>query len=111
MALVDHNKPLIPLSSIAELINAKQRTLKIYEDKGLLPDRHEHKFYTLNDVQKIAFVHYLASKHRINASGIRFINELLQNHFTDDQKQQLLNEMEKAFENTPSKEFMDVENL
>lgn len=49
MALLDNDKDILPLSSIAELLTAKIRTLKMYEDKGLLPEkkRHHQKNFTL----------------------------------------------------------------
>ena len=33
MALLNNDKDVLPLSSISELLNAKIRTLKMYEDK------------------------------------------------------------------------------
>ena len=33
MALLNNDKDILPLSSISELLNAKIRTLKMYEDK------------------------------------------------------------------------------
>ena len=39
MALLDNNKDVLPLSSIAELLTAKVRTLKMYEEKGLFPKK------------------------------------------------------------------------
>ena len=37
MALLNNDKDILPLSSISELLNAKIRTLKMYEDKRLFP--------------------------------------------------------------------------
>ena len=74
MALLDNYKDVLPLSSIAELLSAKVRTLKMYEEKGLLPQKSEaKKLYSINDVRFIAFAHYLASVKKINASGIKYI--------------------------------------
>ncbi len=39
MALLNNDKDVLPLSSIAELLSAKVRTLKMYEEKGLLPSK------------------------------------------------------------------------
>ena len=43
MALLDNNKDVLPLASIAEILNAKIRTLRMYEDKGLLPKKKRFK--------------------------------------------------------------------
>jgi len=62
LALLDNEKDILPLSSIAELLTAKIRTLKMYEEKGLLPHKEESKkLYSIDDVKLIAFTHYLAS--------------------------------------------------
>ena len=74
MALLDNNKDVLPLSSIAELLTTKVRTLKMYEDKKLFPIKKElKKLYSINDVTIISFVHYLASVKKINANGINYI--------------------------------------
>ena len=63
MALLNNDKNVLPLSSISELLNAKIRTLKMYEEKGLFPQENNKikKLYSINDVKLIAFVHYLAN--------------------------------------------------
>lgn len=113
MALIDDDKPLIPLSSIADLLNTKQRTLKMYEDKGLLP-RHGgnvKKLYSINDVKRIAFVHYLASVERINANGIRFINEMFSKHVDEERFREVLSRYEVSLEKTPEKDIHEVEHF
>ena len=79
MARIDTTLPLIPLSSAAEMLGIKSRTLRMYEDRGLLP-RHEgvtKKLYSLDDIHTIELVHYLANVRKINANGIRYLLELL----------------------------------
>jgi MerR family transcriptional regulator, heat shock protein HspR len=63
MALLNNEKDVLPLSSISELLSAKIRTLKMYEDKRLLPLKNNtiKKLYSINDIKIIAFVHYLAN--------------------------------------------------
>lgn len=114
MALIDNNKPLIPLSSIAELLTVKQRTLKMYEDKGLFPQHEKSqtkKLYSINDVKKIAFVHYLASVKRINANGIKFINDLLSEHIDPSQEEKILSLIESQLESTPQKDIHEIESF
>lgn len=110
MALLNNNKDVLPLSSIAELLTAKVRTLKMYEEKGLLPLKKEaKKLYSINDVKLISFVHYLASVKKINANGIRYINEMLENNMDEKNKAEFLDLVEQKLEKLSGKDITDVE--
>lgn len=91
MAKIDNDMPIITLQSIAEILNAKVRNLKTYEEKGLLPARDEEKkLYSINDIKQIELVHYLASIKKINAQGIRQILEIMSLYLDADQRDELL---------------------
>ncbi len=112
MALLDNEKDILPLSSIAELLTAKIRTLKMYEDKGLLPQKLEQgnkKLYSINDVKLIAFTHYLASVKKINANGIKYINEMLANNMDEKNKAEFLDLVEEKMEKLSGIDVKDVE--
>jgi len=111
MALLDNNKDILPLSSIAELLSAKVRTLKMYEDKGLFPKKDDvvKKLYSINDVKLIAFVHYLASVKKINANGILYILEMLHTNMDEQNRNEFLNIIEDKLENISGKDIKDVE--
>ena len=112
MALLDNNKDVIPLSSISELLTAKVRTLKMYEEKGLLPLKKEvKKLYSINDIEIISFVHYLASVKKINANGIKYIIEMLENNMDEKNKADFLNVVEQKLEKLSGKEVTDVESM
>lgn len=113
MSLIDNNKPVIPLSGVAEMIEAKSRTLRMYEDKGLLPrhDGVDKKLYSINDIQKIAFIHYIASVKKVNANGIKYILELLDNHITVDEKNEIMKNVEKKLVAIPAKDIDDIETF
>ena len=112
MALLDNNKDVLPLSSIAELLTAKVRTLKMYEEKGLFPKKKElKKLYSINDVQIISFVHYLASVKKINANGIKYIIEMLENNMDEKNRADFLEIVEKKLEKLSAKEVVDVESM
>ena len=51
------------LVAFLNFLSAKIRTLKMYEEKGLLPQKNHKikKLYSINDVKIVAFVHYLAN--------------------------------------------------
>lgn len=111
MSLIDKDKPVIPLSGVADMLEAKSRTLRMYEDKGLLPKHEgiEKKLYSINDINKIAFVHYIASVKKINANGIKYILELLDNHMSIDEKKKIMQNIEKQLDKIPPKEIEDID--
>ncbi len=113
MSIIDNDKPVIPLSGVADMLDAKSRTLRMYEDKGLLPkhDGVEKKLYSINDIQKIAFVHYIASVKKINANGIRYILELLEHNMAFDEREKIMKSIEKQLDEIPSREIEDIETF
>lgn len=112
MALLDNTKDVIPLSSIAELLTSKVRTLKMYEEKGLLPYKKEtKKLYSIDDIQIISFVHYLASVKKINANGIKYIIEMLNNNMDEKNRRDFLDLVEIKLEKLSGKEVTDVESM
>ncbi len=112
MALLNNDKDVLPLSSIAELLSAKVRTLKMYEEKKLLPPKKEtKKLYSINDVKIISFVHYLASVKKINANGIKYINEMLSNNMDEKNKTEFLDIVEQKLEKLSGSEVTDIETI
>jgi len=110
LALLNNDKDILPLSSIAELLTAKVRTLKMYEDKGLLPKKIDgKKLYSINDVKMIAFVHYLASAKKINANGIKYITEMLENNMDEKNKADFLDIVETKMEKLSGIDVKDVD--
>lgn len=98
MALINSSKPIIPLSSVAEILGAKLRTLRMYEDKNLLPKHPENgnkKLYSISDLRSIALVHYLASTRKVNANGIYFVLEMLEYYVDENQKEKIFKSVEK----------------
>lgn len=113
MALLDNEKDILPLSSIAELLTAKVRTLKMYEEKGLLPQKgaKAKKLYSINDVKVIAFVHYLASVKKINANGIMYILEMLEKNMDEKNRSEFLDIVETKMEKLSGVDVKDIEEL
>jgi DNA-binding transcriptional MerR regulator len=112
LALLDNEKDILPLSSIAELLTAKIRTLKMYEDKGLLPHKEaigNKKLYSINDVRLIAFTHYLASVKKINANGIKYIQEMLAKNMDEKNRLEFLDIVEEKMEKLSGVDIKDVE--
>ena len=98
MALLNNDKDVLPLSSISELLNAKIRTLKMYEDKKLFPLKNNKlkKLYSINDIKIIAFVHYLANIKKINANGISYILTMIENNMDEKNRNDFLDMIETS---------------
>ena len=114
MALLNNDKDILPLSSIAELLGAKVRTLKMYEEKSLLPAKKvegSKKLYSINDVKLIAFVHYLASVKKINANGIKYILEMLHQSMDEANRNEFLNQVEVKLESLSSKDVSEIKTI
>ncbi|QFR48792.1 MerR family transcriptional regulator [Sulfurimonas lithotrophica] len=112
MALLNNEKNVLPLSSIAEILSAKPRTLKMYEEKGLLPIKKEtKKLYSINDVKSIAYVHYLASAKKINANGIKYILEMLKNNMDEKTRDDFLDLVEIEMEKLSATDVKDVTEI
>jgi len=113
MALLNNEKCILPLSSIAEILSAKVRTLKMYEDKKLLPQKENitKKLYSISDVKVIAFVHYLASVKKINANGIKYILEMLHNNMDEHNRNDFLDIIETKLEKLSGKDIQDIESI
>ena len=112
MALLDNTKDVIPLSSIAELLSAKVRTLKMYEEKGLLPTKKEvKKLYSIDDIKIVSFVHYLASVKKINANGIKYIIEMLDSNMDEKNRIQFLSVVEDKMQKLQGSEVTDIETI
>ena len=113
MALLDNEKDILPLSSISELLSAKIRTLKVYEDKKLLPlkDKKVKKLYSINDIKIIAFVHYLANIKKINSNGIEYILEIIDKNMDEKNRNDFLDIIETKLDNVSVNEVQDLKSF
>src|SRR3989339_2035207 len=76
----DSDKPMFPISVIADLLQVHQRTLRIYnEEKILVPERSpkNRRLYSFNDIEKGKFIQYMSRELGINIIGIKIIFHLL----------------------------------
>jgi MerR family transcriptional regulator/heat shock protein HspR len=76
----DADKPMFPISVIADILQVHQRTLRIYnEEKILIPARSpkNRRLYSFNDIERGKFIQYLSRELGINIIGIKIIFELL----------------------------------
>jgi MerR family transcriptional regulator/heat shock protein HspR len=67
------------ISVAATLVSAHPRTLRIYEDEGLLcPARTPTniRLYSENDIRRILWIRHLTRERGVNLAGIRILFEL-----------------------------------
>ena len=77
---LDPEKPMFPISVVADILKVHQRTLRIYDDESILvPSRSpkNRRLYSFNDIERGKFVQYLTRELGINLAGIKIIVHLL----------------------------------
>ena len=79
-SIISPSAPLFSISIISEMIGVHQRTLRIYDEEGLLVPKRTSKnrrLYSMADVERGRFIQYLTRDLGINLSGVRIIFHLL----------------------------------
>lgn len=78
---LDQNKPMLPISIVADTLGVHQRTLRIYDDEGILkPSRSpkNRRLYSFADVEKGKLIQHMTQEMGLNLAGIKLffrINE------------------------------------
>jgi len=106
---IDPEKSIFPISVVAEILDVNPRTLRIYEEKGLVkPGRTEGKrrLYSMRDIEILEYVHYLIQIKRVNAAGVKEILSILET-LPANLRNDLTRKVEKRIEKLP-KETLDA---
>lgn len=77
---IPKTQPIYPISVIAEILKVHQRTLRIYDEEGLLSPKRSPKnrrLYSLEDTERGKFIQYLTKEMGINLAGIKIILNML----------------------------------
>ena len=101
MVRIDPNKPLYTIGTAAELIGLQPRTLRIYEENEIIiPRRTEsnRRLYSLRDIERLEYIHYLAYIKRVNIRGIKVILHLLE-EMGPEFRQKIINKAEAEIKN------------
>jgi len=71
-------RPRYIISIAAELASCHPRTLRIYEEEGLLqPQRRNNlRLYSEADIQRVHIIRFLTTRQRVNLAGVRVILQL-----------------------------------
>jgi MerR family transcriptional regulator/heat shock protein HspR len=72
------NRPRYIISIAAELSACHPRTLRIYEEEGLLqPQRRNNlRLYSEADIKRVRIIRFLTRRQRVNLAGVRVILQL-----------------------------------
>ena len=71
--MLDRGRPVYTIGTAAEILQVHPRTLRLYEDGGLLrPARkNNRRFYSAKDLQWISCIRYLIHEKGLNQEGLR----------------------------------------
>jgi MerR family transcriptional regulator, heat shock protein HspR len=75
----DPTRPVYVISVAASLVSVHPRTLRIYEDEGLVcPARTPTniRLYSENDIRRVLWIRHLTQERGVNLAGIRLLFEL-----------------------------------
>lgn len=85
-------RPVYVISIAAEITGLHPRTLRIYEEKGLLSPmrRNRIRLYSDLDIDRVRIIRQLIEAHRLNLAGVRLILEVYERvgHEQSREKQQ-----------------------
>lgn len=72
-SMFDKRRPIFTISVAAELLDCHPRTLRIYEEEGLVhPHRRNNiRYYSQDDIEMIKQICELMDEWRLNLSGIK----------------------------------------
>ncbi len=71
-------RPVYVISIAAEITGLHPRTLRIYEEKGLLSPvrRNRIRLYSESDIERVRMIRQLIEAYRLNLAGVRLILEV-----------------------------------
>ena len=75
----DPTRPVYVISVAAGIVSVHPRTLRIYEDEGLVcPARTPTniRLYSENDIRRVLWIRHLTQERGVNLAGVRILFEL-----------------------------------
>lgn len=107
----DLTRPRYIISIAAELAACHPRTLRIYEEEGLLqPQRRNNlRLYSEADIRRVRVIRFLTRRQRVNLAGVRVILQLealgkirVYDLFDENELEQFADEAEAEHELSPA---------
>ena len=77
--MLDEARPVYTIGTAAEILEVHPRTLRLYEDAGLIrPARkNNRRFYSISDLQWVNCIRYLIHEQGLNQEGLRRLLALI----------------------------------
>jgi len=77
--------PVYVISIAADLAGLHPRTLRIYEERGLLSPvrRHRIRLYSEQDIQRVRLIRFLIEERGLNLAGVRLLLQI-QEHYHEE---------------------------
>ena len=77
--------PVYVISIAADLTGCHPRTLRIYEERGLVTPvrRHRIRLYSEQDIQRVRLIRFLTEERGLNLAGVRLLLEI-QEHYHEE---------------------------
>ncbi len=77
--------PVYAISIAADLSGCHPRTLRIYEERGLLSPvrRHRIRLYSELDIQRVRMIRFLTEEKGLNLAGVRMLLQI-QEHYHEE---------------------------
>ncbi len=71
--MLDDDRPLYTIGTAAEVLKVHPRTLRLYEESGLISParKNNRRFYSNNDLKWIGCIRYLIHERGLNQEGLR----------------------------------------
>ncbi|TMI90255.1 MAG: MerR family transcriptional regulator [Bacillati bacterium ANGP1] len=85
MKKLEPDTPVYVISVAADLIGVHPRTLRIYEERGLLSPvrRRRIRLYSQRDIQRVRLIRFLTEERGLNLAGVRMLLEV-QEHYHEE---------------------------
>lgn len=93
----DESEPIFSTSDMAEKLNIHQRTLRIYDNEGILTPKRTQKNrrkYSVRELKRCMLILFLTRNLVMNLTGVRFFLGLFDKYNIDLDK---LNELTREF--------------
>ena len=77
--MLDEQRPVYTIGTAAEILGVHPRTLRLYEDAGLIrPARkNNRRFYSASDLRWISCIRYMIHEQGLNQEGLRRLLALI----------------------------------
>ena len=75
---ISQDEPVYVISVVSKLVDLPVWTLRQLDKEGIVKPKRigkKHRFYSLKDIRRLEYVHYLMEEKGVNMHGIKIIIE------------------------------------